>query len=98
MANRSLKSLIRAKPLDIGELMIKMRDYPDRVVAIILTSHIEDDLEKLIDTRMIVNMSKTDRGRIFDGAGPLSRFSDKILIAFALKLVAERNRVIAEGA
>ena len=63
----------------------------DRAAAILAASRFEDSLRKRIMEKFIILNSELEKN-IFDGYGPLSTFSAKIDIAFALGLYNEETR------
>ena len=63
----------------------------DRAAAILAAAHFENVLGKQI-MHKFVELNRELQKKIFDGYGPLSTFSAKIDIAFALGLYDEENR------
>ena len=63
----------------------------DRAAAILAAAHFEHVLGKQI-VHKFVELNRELQKNIFDGYGPLSTFSAKIDIAFALGLYDEENR------
>ena len=63
----------------------------DRAAAILAASHFEDSLQEQIISKF-TNMNSELTKKIFGGYGPLSTFSGKIDIAFALGLYNEETR------
>ena len=63
----------------------------DRATAILAAAHFENILGKQI-MHKFVELNRELQKKIFDGYGPLSTFSAKIDIAFALGLYDEENR------
>jgi DNA-binding MltR family transcriptional regulator len=61
-------------------------------VAIVGASMVEDRLRWLIETKFIDGLSGTKKERLFTGLGPLSSFSAKVEIAFALGLLKPELR------
>lgn len=94
MALRSLKHLIREKPTasEYAALLEKVKGYPDRAATIILSTHVEDNLEQLVAVQLRHGINKTDRSTILEGEGFLSRFSAKILFASAFGFIGPETR------
>jgi DNA-binding MltR family transcriptional regulator len=59
----------------------------DRVTAVMLGSHVETALEKLLASRMRHNLNSAERSKLFGFEGALGTFSAKIIIAYAMKVV-----------
>lgn len=58
----------------------------DRSAVILQAASVEMSLETLIISKMRRDFPEDLRGRLFEGNGPLSTFSSKILIGYALDL------------
>jgi DNA-binding MltR family transcriptional regulator len=69
-----------------------LRAGNDRSAAIIAASALEDALEELLLATMRPELSKDERARLFEGDAPLSTFSSKIRIAYAIGAVGRRRR------
>src|SRR5271165_48520 len=90
----SLRRLSRRQPTD-DELKETLEaivdDLPDRMVAIIMPSLVESDLEKLI----IMNLPIKDRDTVAaltERDGALSTFFGKIDLSYALALISSASR------
>lgn len=66
-------------------LFAELNNQSDRVATITAAAFFEDALERAIESKF-VPLSKTKREKIFDGQAPLSTFSAKIEIGYALGL------------
>ncbi|WP_422373297.1 MltR family transcriptional regulator [Hoeflea sp.] len=63
----------------------------DRAAAIIVSTHLEDDLKEFILSKM-VPLTQSEIGEIFIGDSPISTFSAKINLAYALGLIGKQAR------
>ncbi|RED31830.1 mannitol repressor [Rhodopseudomonas thermotolerans] len=79
------------KSLD-QEITEQLKLKNDRGVAITFASMLEDRLRWLIETQFIENLSEKRKASLFKGQGPLSTFSAKTEVAFALGLVKPEVR------
>jgi hypothetical protein len=90
----SLKHLIR-KRLSIQEmkdLFVTLHNESDHSVAIVGAAYVEVALREALLFRMRSDLSKTDEGDLFDGLAPLSSFSAKIKLSYALGLFGAQTR------
>jgi hypothetical protein len=71
--------------IDIGETIRRMARETETAFAVVLASRTEDWLEFTIKLLMR-KLSDAEAERLFSGFGPLSSFSAKIEVAYALKL------------
>lgn len=76
-----------------GVLAIQQEFYggSDRGTAILQASALETILEDAL-SRVMRPLSSDDKGRIFDGQGPLSTFSAKILLGYVLGVYGPKFR------
>jgi DNA-binding MltR family transcriptional regulator len=74
----------------VRDIMAQYLSETDRSCAILICSHLDELMEKLLKARFVSTKSKSDD--IFEGYGPLSSFSAKIEIAHRLGLVSKRMR------
>ena len=94
MARRSLKKLIR-KPFSIADFLLlphHKETESDRAVAILAATQVEDSLESAILSRLSPKLTKRDIAELFENEGPISTFSSKIRMAFALRLFGHEVR------
>lgn len=71
--------------IDLAETIRRMARETETAFAIVLASRTEDWLQFSIQA-MMRRLSKTKADRLFCGYGPLSTFSAKIEIGYALKI------------
>jgi hypothetical protein len=71
---------------DYAETIRKIVLHTDTATAVVFASRVEDWLGAAIKTRMRVDLSSRLRERLFEGYGPLSTFSGKIDIGYALSM------------
>lgn len=91
MAREALKALSR-KHLSGGEVIAyfgALDTESDRAVAILACTTLEDALEDAIRSRMVA-LSTDAAGHLFSGEGPLSTFSAKTKVGFALGLYGSK--------
>ena len=91
MARRSLKHLSR-RPLRTTDLTRALTDstkMPDQALALLDATMVERMLERVILSRM-TRLKRTQRRELFDGLGPLSSFSAKIKMAYALAILGPK--------
>jgi len=70
----------------VGEMEQEFYLGSDRAAVILQSANIERSLETLLMAKMRRQLSEDVKGRIFEGYGPLSTFSAKILMGYALDL------------
>lgn len=89
----SIKSLIRQEPslADLFYADHAKNSADDRSLAIVQTSYVERTLEDVILLHM-VRLNKDEFNGLFDGAGPLSSFSAKTKVAYALGYIGKNTR------
>lgn len=92
---RNLRLITRGAP-NFGHLVALEGELyssaNDRAVVILSVSFVEANLEALIVKAMRGDLTNTDRRRLFEGDGSLSRFSSKISVAYALGLIGRISR------
>lgn len=79
---------------NIGEIIVRAQqwdNYDDRTIAIMRCAEIERALERLIYAKM-VDLNTSEGAELFEGMGPLSSFSARIKIAYALGGLAKEAR------
>jgi len=94
MARTALKALSRkqATYIEIARTFkVLKRQRSDRAVAILASALVEDALEGAI-LASLSPLSKEDRASLFEGDGPLSTFSAKIRVGFALSIFGAITR------
>jgi hypothetical protein len=94
MPSQPLKHLARRKITfkDINKYYATVHDMSDETAAVSSATLVERRLEELIASRMRKRMSKTDYAELFvGGMAPLSSFSSKIKVAYALGIVGKRG-------
>jgi len=74
------------------EITEQLKEKNDRSLAIASASMVEERLRWLIETKFIDGLSQTKKDRIFTGLGPLSSFTAKIEVAYALGLLKPEMR------
>ena len=88
-----LKRLSRESPGIVDAIMgpeyLKASD--DRAAAIIVSTHLEDQLKELILSKMI-HLTQTEIGELFVGDSPLATFGAKVHLAYALGLIGKLSR------
>jgi DNA-binding MltR family transcriptional regulator len=94
MARAALKALSR-KPATYTEIASTFkalkRQRSDRAIAILASALVEDALEDAIVARLSP-LSKDDHASLFEGEGPLSTFSARIRVGFALSIFGKITR------
>jgi hypothetical protein len=73
--------------LDITATIQEMSRHTDTAAAVVLVSRVEDWLGEAIKTKMRPDLSAKLRERLFAGYGPLSTFSARIDLAYALSMI-----------
>ena len=72
----------------MAKILLDLENESDRGAIILASSAIEDCLEWALVERMPLLKTDDDvRSRIFENKGPISTYSDKILIAYALGII-----------
>jgi hypothetical protein len=79
------------RPMTDPGIIDELRSQTDRGVAIIGGSIVEGHLRNAVMSRLHP-LSNTQRERLFTGFGPLSSFSAKIEVAFAMGVFGEKSR------
>jgi hypothetical protein len=89
----SLKKLLKKRPSgeDIVRCVKELSTDGERGAAV-LSSALLEDLTRLAIVTKMVDLTPEEHDRLFVGAGPLSSFSTKIQIAYALGLIGRRTR------
>jgi hypothetical protein len=89
----SLKELSTKRPTldDVTRAMDGLKTADPRVAAIVGSTYLEDVTHLSIVTKT-VELKKEDEDRLYVGAAPLSSFSAKILVAYALGLIGPKAR------
>jgi hypothetical protein len=85
---KTFKTFIDTPP-DFSQLIAMEQEFylgSDRAAVILQTSNVENILESLLKTIMRQPLSNDIRDRMFDGSGPLSTFSQKIMFGYAFDL------------
>lgn len=88
MSGASLKSLSKDVPggLEALNIIRSSIHHSDREIAIVCTSLLEYSLGNLLE-RSFRNLSSDQRRELFEGTAPLSTFSARIAISYALAIV-----------
>jgi hypothetical protein len=90
----TLKKFVKARP-DMGEVEEILRaiqtDSP-RAAAMIAGSMIDDILKGAIKFRMPTKLTADEEDEMFSGTGPLSTFSSRIAMAYALNVIGRKTR------
>lgn len=89
---RSLRHLTRRRltPSETQSIFNQFRSMDDRTCAIMMGAMLDHSLERVLLSRMR-RLSREARDRLFFGTGPLSSFSGKIQIAFALDIIDDET-------
>lgn len=74
--------------VDVVAVIHQLAEQADTAFAVLLSSHVEDWLQWALEANMRT-LSNTLKERIFSGYGPLSSFSAKIDLAYALHIFEE---------
>lgn len=74
-----------------GYDMNELANMSHSSIVLVLTTLLERRLEMLLEGRM-VHLSKSDKADLFEGYGPLSSLSAKIVISHALGLITAKQR------
>ncbi len=85
---KTFKGFIDTPP-DFSHLIAMEQEFylgSDRAAVILQASNVENILESLLQTKMRRPLSNDLRDRMFDGNGPLSTFSHKIMLGYAINL------------
>jgi hypothetical protein len=85
---KAFRDFVDAQP-DIQELPAMEKEFylgTDRPAVILQASNVENLLQMLIEKAMRQPLANDLKARVFDGSGPLSTFSSKILVGFAFGL------------
>jgi DNA-binding MltR family transcriptional regulator len=77
---------------DLDALEKELFGENDRASILLMGSLVDACLERLLRTPMRSNLSQSDANDLFDGNGPLSTFSAKIALAYALGLIGPTCR------
>lgn len=85
---KAFKAFVETPPDFSHSLAMEQEFYlgSDRAAVILQAANIERILESLLQTKMRQPLSSDLRDRMFDGNGPLSAFSHRIMLGFALNL------------
>jgi hypothetical protein len=86
---RAFKAYLASSPgfFDLPAMELEFYgNISDRAAVILQASSVENILQSVIETKMRKPLSNDLRDRIFEGNGPLSSFSHKILTGYALGL------------
>src|SRR4051794_9454748 len=75
----------------LDDLISEINSGSDRSVAIVWAAMVEDAL-RIALTKLMPDLSSDTEKRFFEGEGPLSSFSSKILLGFALQTVKTIER------
>lgn len=94
MARETLKALSRKQPGlgEIFDIFHALSTEADRAMTILACAQIENALEGAIESRLIATLSENDRARLFEGDNPISTFSAKIKVGFALGIYGHETR------
>ncbi|SNT01784.1 Mannitol repressor [Tardiphaga sp. OK246] len=89
----SLKKYLKSRPSDqeIGAIFFEMGDDGARGCALAGAAVLEDVLRGAIEHRFS-HMSEKELAELFDGTAPLSTFSAKIKIAYAMGIIGKLTR------
>lgn len=89
---RSLKDLVKNHTIEEwAESFVTLGMDGDRSMAILASVMVERGLENVL-LQHIVPISKTEYDQLFEGVGPLSSFSNKIKIAYAIGALSKDAR------
>ncbi len=94
----ALRGLSRKPEFEGSELSDHVEDYrsgEDRTVCVIAGAAIESTIRQLLLSKFIALTNK-EYGELFMGTGPLSTFSAKIKMAYAMGLIGNSSRHNAE--
>jgi hypothetical protein len=85
---KAFKTFVETLPDFSHALAMEQEFYlgSDRAAVILQASNVEGILESLLQTKMRQPLSNDLRDRLFDGNGPLSTFSHKVMLGYALEL------------
>jgi len=88
----SLRDITRKRPSGRRTLSIvrSIKDVDDRAAAIVLGSLVDTGLERVLKRRMR-ELTKSEYQDLFE-SGPLSSFSSRLKIAYALGLIGPKTR------
>ena len=91
---RNLRAITRAEPqfthIEALEKELHSSDN-ERAAVVVFGSFVKTHLERLVTSKIRSGLGSTDRRRLFEGDGPLSTFSSKIL-AYAFKIIGPITR------
>jgi Mannitol repressor len=89
----ALKKLLRAKPttVDIARATKEIETESARSAAVLGSALLEDVMRLVILTRM-PDLGEPEQDVLFFGSGPLSTFSARIQVAYALGLIGKKAR------
>lgn len=92
-ASSRLKKLTRQplNPERFRSILAEIESGDDRSVAIVWSAMVEDSLQAAIQRRMRP-LSADEIDRLFDGQGPLSTFSAKIMVAYAVSAIGSEQK------
>jgi hypothetical protein len=92
---KSAREQIEKMPFDpeeVEELVRKLRLESQTAQVLIFFSYLDDRIQQLISLQLRSNTSKTELDRLFGAMGPLSTFSNRVLIAYHLGWLSTSNR------
>jgi hypothetical protein len=95
---RNLRAITRAEPQFMHIEALERELYSsdnDRATVVMFGSFVETHLERLVTSKMRSGLSSTDRRRLFEGDGPLSTFSSKILAAYAFNIRSSAQLLVS---
>jgi DNA-binding MltR family transcriptional regulator len=92
-SSAALKKLSRQK-LDLDRLPAVLHEInsgTDRVVAIVYSALVDDAIRGVVRARM-QHLTPTEEAKLFEGTGPLSTFSARTMIAYAMSIIDKDER------
>jgi hypothetical protein len=91
---RNLRRVTRANPTvaDVEAVERELYRGSDRASVVMLGSFVEGFLERLLINTVRDDLNSDDRRQLFEFNGAAGTFSDKIMVAYAFKLIGPMTR------
>jgi DNA-binding MltR family transcriptional regulator len=84
---------LRFDPMDVPDLIIKLRTESQTAQVLIFSSYLDDRIKSLLTMQMHDLDSQTSQERMFGAHGPLDTFSNRILIAYHLGWISNDQKM-----
>jgi len=92
---KELRALTRTEPTSANLEEVENELYgskSDRATVVLFGSFVDAHLERLVRSKLRKELNSEDRNSLFEYNGPMSSFSSKILMAYALDIIGPVTR------